>query len=145
MRQPFTETSGIARHWGFEDLAENGPLQYLTLFTGVPVWLVTGYAETRELLAHPDVVRSPMDGPHRDTIEDELINRTERHMLGANPPDHTRLRKLVTAAFTRRRIEAIEPRIREIAAGLLDEMAAAGSPVDLVNSYSYPLPITVIC
>jgi cytochrome P450 len=145
MRQPFTETSGIARHWGFEDLAENGPLQYLTLFTGVPVWLVTGYAETRELLAHPDVVRSPMDGPHRDTIEDELINRTERHMLGANPPDHTRLRKLVTAAFTRRRIEALEPRIREIAAGLLDEMAAAGSPVDLVNAYSYPLPITVIC
>ena len=51
MRQPFTETSGIARHWGFEDWAAKGPLQHLTLFTGVPVWLVTGYAETRELLA----------------------------------------------------------------------------------------------
>jgi cytochrome P450 len=145
MRQPFTETSGIARHWGFEDLAADGPLQRLTLFTGVPVWLVTGYAETRELLAHPDVVRSPVDGPHRDTMMDDLINRTERHMLGANPPDHTRLRKLVTAAFTRRRIEELEPRIREIATELLDEMAAAGSPVDLVNAYSYPLPITVIC
>ncbi|WP_329002640.1 cytochrome P450 [Kribbella sp. NBC_00709] len=145
MRQPFTETSGIARHWGFEDLAANGPVQRLTLFTGVPVCLVTGYAETRELLAHPDVVRSPLDGPHRDTMMDDLINRTERHMLGANPPDHTRLRKLVTAAFTRRRIDALEPRIREIAAGLLDEMASAGDPVDLVNAYSYPLPITVIC
>jgi cytochrome P450 len=66
-------------------------------------------------------------------------------MLGANPPDHTRLRKLVTAAFTRRRIDALEPRIREIATGLLDEMAAAGDRLDLVNSYSYPLPITVIC
>jgi cytochrome P450 len=145
MRQPFTETSGIARHWGFEDLAEKGPLQYLTLFTGVPVWLVTGYAETRELLAHPDVVRSPMDGPHGDSVFDDLVNRTERNMLSANPPDHTRLRKLVTAAFTRRRIEALEPRIREIAAGLLDEIAAAGDQVDLVNAYSYPLPITVIC
>jgi cytochrome P450 len=145
MRQPFTETSGIARHWGFEDWAAKGPLQHLTLFTGVPVWLVTGYAETRELLAHPDVVRSPMDGPHRDTIEDELVSRTERHMLGANPPDHTRLRKLVTAAFTRRRIDALEPRIREIATGLLDEMAAAGDRTDLVEAYSYPLPITVIC
>jgi cytochrome P450 len=143
--QPFIETSGVVRHQGFAELAADGPLRHLMLFTGVPVWLVTGYAETRELLAHPDVVRSPLDGPHRDDIEEELISRTERHMLGANPPDHTRLRKLVTAAFTRRRIEALEPRIREIAAGLLDEMAAAGSPVDLVNAYSYPLPITVIC
>jgi cytochrome P450 len=145
MRQPFTETSGIARHWGFEDLAATGPVQRLTLFTGVPVCLITGYAETRELLAHPDIVRSPLDGPHRDTVMDDLINRTERHMLGANPPDHTRLRKLVTAAFTRRRIDALEPRVREIATGLLDEMAAAGDRVDLVNAYSYPLPITVIC
>ncbi|RZU18815.1 cytochrome P450 [Kribbella rubisoli] len=145
MRQPFTETSGIARHWGFEDLAAEGPVQRLMLFTGVPVCLITGYAETRELLAHPDVVRSPLDGPHRDTVMDDLINRTERHMLGANPPDHTRLRKLVTAAFTRRRIDALEPRIREIATGLLDEMAVAGDRVDLVNAYSYPLPITVIC
>jgi cytochrome P450 len=143
--QPFVETSGTARHQGFADLAADGPMRRLMLFTGVPVCLVTGYAETRELLAHPDVVRSPMDGPHRDTVLDDLIYRTEQHMLSANPPDHTRLRKLVTAAFTRRRIEALEPRIREIAAGLLDEMAAAGDRVDLVDAYSYPLPITVIC
>jgi cytochrome P450 len=69
----------------------------------------------------------------------------DRHMLSSNPPDHTRMRKLVSAAFTRRRIELLEPRVREIAAGLLDEMSAAGAgPVDLVNRYSYPLPITVI-
>jgi cytochrome P450 len=143
--QPFIVSSGIARHQGFAELAAKGPLTHLTLFTGVPVWLVTGYAETRALLAHPDVVRSPMDGPHRDQITAELVNATEQHMLVVNPPDHTRLRKLVTAAFTRRRIEGLEPRIREIAAGLLDEMAAAGDGVDLVDAYSYPLPITVIC
>ncbi|GAA3110184.1 cytochrome P450 [Kribbella aluminosa] len=145
MRQPFTETSGIARHWGFEDLASTGPVQRYTMFTGVPVQLVTGYAETRELLAHPDVVRSSTEGPHRETVMDDLIASTERHMLNANPPDHTRLRKLVTAAFTRRRIEALEPRIREIATSLLDELDGADGPVDLVNAYSYPLPITVIC
>ena len=143
--QPFIVSSGIARHQGFAELAAGGPLTHLTLFTGVPVWLVTGYAETRALLAHPDVARSPMDGPHRDQVTDELVNATEQHMLVVNPPDHTRLRKLVTAAFTRRRVEALEPRIREIAAGLLDDMAAAGDGVDLVNAYSYPLPITVIC
>ncbi|WP_433008333.1 cytochrome P450 family protein [Kribbella sp. CA-294648] len=144
MTSPYLETSGTKRHAGFAELGAKAPLHRLTLFTGVPVWLVTGYAETRELLAHPDVVRSELDGPHRDEVTDELIASLEQHMLSANPPDHTRLRKLVSAAFTRRRIEQLEPRILEIAAGLLDEMAAAGGEVDLVDSYSYPLPITVI-
>jgi len=138
------ETSGKARHQGFSELAAKGPIHHLTLFTGVPVWLVTGYPETRELLAHPDVVRSLTDGPHRAEVTGELVDAMENHMLTANPPDHTRLRKLVSAAFTRRRIERLEPRIREIATGLLDEMAAAGGEVDLVGAYSYPLPITVI-
>jgi cytochrome P450 len=141
---PFTETSGQARLQGFAEVAAEGPLQYVTLFTGVPVWLVTGYAEARQLLAHPDVVRSSLDGPHRDHVWDDLTNSMERHMLNANPPDHTRMRKLVSAAFTRRRIELLEPRIREIATELLDEMAAADGPIDLVSAYSYPLPITVI-
>jgi cytochrome P450 len=112
---PFIETSGIARHEALAELGSQGPLHHQMLFTGVPVWLVTGYAETRELLAHPDVVRSSTDGPHRDTVTDELITSMEQHMLSLNPPDHTRLRKLVSAAFTRRRIELLEPRIREIA------------------------------
>jgi cytochrome P450 len=141
---PFVETSGIARHQGFADLASKGPLHHLTLFTGVPVWLVTGHAETRELLAHPDVVRSLSDGPHRVDVTGDLVGAMENHMLSVNPPDHTRLRKLVSAAFTRRRIDLLEPRIREIATELLDEMAAAGGEVDLVGAYSYPLPITVI-
>ncbi|GAA1548355.1 cytochrome P450 [Kribbella lupini] len=144
MTSPFTETSGQARLRGFAEMAAEGPLQYVTLFTGVPVWLVTGYAEARQLLAHPDVVRSSLDGPHRDQVWDDLVNSMERHMLSANPPDHTRMRKLVSAAFTRRRIERLEPRIREIAGELLDEMAAADGPIDLVGAYSYPLPITVI-
>ncbi|MEU4394861.1 cytochrome P450 [Kribbella sp. NPDC023855] len=145
MTSPYLETSGTKRHAGFAELGAKAPIHHLTLFTGVPVWLVTGYAETRELLAHPDVVRSALEGPHRDQVTDELIESLEQHMLSANPPDHTRLRKLVSAAFTRRRIELLEPRIREIAADLLDEMAAVGGEVDLVDSYSYPLPITVIC
>ncbi|TWD73329.1 cytochrome P450 [Kribbella amoyensis] len=148
MTSPFTETSGTARRQGFAELAAAGPLQYVVLFTGVPVWLVTGYAEARALLAHPAVVRSPLDGPHRDHVFDDLVNSMDRHMLGANPPDHTRMRKLVSAAFTRRRIELLAPRIREIATGLLDDLAgqaSAGEPVDLVDAYSYPLPITVIC
>jgi cytochrome P450 len=65
-------------------------------------------------------------------------------MLFSDPPDHTRLRKLVTKAFTARTVEGLRPRIEQAAAGLLDAMPA-GSTTDLISAYALPLPITVIC
>ncbi len=68
-------------------------------------------------------------------------------MLAVDPPDHTRYRKLVTRAFSARRIAALEGRITAIADELLDGMAAkaaAGEPVDLVADYASLLPATVI-
>ena len=68
-------------------------------------------------------------------------------MLAVDPPDHTRLRRLVASAFSLRRVEGLEPRIREIIADLLDDLAATGpdATVDLVPSFAFPLPFTVIC
>jgi cytochrome P450 len=66
-----------------------------------------------------------------------------RSMLGTDPPAHTRLRGLVTKAFTPRMIQRLEPRMHEIANQLLDDALAAGE-VDLVQALSYPLPVTVI-
>jgi len=70
-----------------------------------------------------------------------------RHMLAVDPPDHTRLRRLVASAFSLRRVEGLEPRIREIIADLLDDLAVKGpdATVDLVPSLAFPLPFTVIC
>ncbi|RZQ62480.1 cytochrome P450 family protein [Amycolatopsis suaedae] len=142
---PFTETTGTARHAAMAALAESGPVQRLTLFTGVPVWLVTGYAEARALLAHPAMAKEYLGGPHQDSVPADLHAAMNTHLLSTNPPDHTRLRKLVTAAFTARRVESLGPRIQEITDGLLDELASAGgSPADLVAGLGYPLPITVI-
>ncbi|WP_433336707.1 cytochrome P450 family protein [Spirillospora sp. CA-294931] len=145
---PFIEAPPAVRAAAFADLAANGPVQRVTLFTGVPVWLITGYAEAREALAHPDVIKGKGgDGPHRDSVPAELAAAMDHHLLGADPPDHTRLRKLVSAAFTRRRIEGLEPEIRRIVDRLLDDVAAAGAngaPVDLVEAFGYPLPLTVI-
>jgi cytochrome P450 len=142
---PFTETTGTARHAAFAELATTGPVQKVMLFTGVPAWLVTGYAEVRELLAHPAVVKT-VGGPHMDTMPPDLNAAMNTHLLSTNPPDHTRLRRLVTAAFTVRRVEALAPRVQEITDGLLDELAATGTdgPVDLVDGFGFPLPITVI-
>jgi cytochrome P450 len=148
-RSPFTETTGSGRHAAFAELAATGPVQRITLFTGFPAWAVTGYAEVRELLAHPDVVKTPprRDIPQRAALPAGTFAAMEQHLLSTNPPDHTRLRRLVSAAFTRRRTDALEPRIRQVTGELLDGLASAGTDgraVDLVAAFGYPLPITVI-
>ncbi|MEK8107222.1 hypothetical protein NKG94_22470 [Micromonospora sp. M12] len=62
-----------------------------------------------------------------------------------DPPDHTRLRRLVAKAFTARRVEALRPRTQEIADALVDNMVQLGPPADLVEHVATPLPIQVIC
>ena len=68
------------------------------------------------------------------------------HMLASDPPDHTRLRKLVSYAFTPARVEALRPRVQAITDELLDALGdLRGAPVDLVDGFAFPLPIIVIC
>lgn len=67
----------------------------------------------------------------------------DRHLLNLDPPDHTRLRALVHKAFTPRMVENLRPRIQQIADDLLDAMGDSGQ-ADLIASFAFPLPITVI-
>jgi cytochrome P450 len=131
----------------FAELAATGPVQQAPVIGGASARLASGYAEARELLAHPSVVKTESGGPHMDAMSDELIAAMNTHLLGTNPPDHTRLRQLVAAAFTVRRVEALAPRVQEIADDLLDELevaGAGGAQVDLVAGFGFPLPMTVI-
>ena len=118
----------------------------ITLPSGVPAWLVLGYDEARAALADPRLSNgSPLRvPPGADRLPPELDAAMNRHMLNADPPDHTRLRRLVSAAFTRRRIERLGPRIQQIADDLLDAIADRDR-VDLIEAFAYPLPIAVIC
>ena len=111
---------------------------------GAPVWLITGYAEARAALADPRLSKH-VPGWHPEP--DSIFASLDLHMLNSDPPDHERLRKLVNKAFTARRVERLRPRITAIAAGLLDDMSAQrdGPEVDLLASFAFPLPITVIC
>jgi cytochrome P450 len=83
-----------------------------------------------------------------DDIAERMAGRDERRsILGLDPPDHTRLRRLVSSAFTVRRVEQLRERVLELAGGLLDDVAAAGAaadPVDLIARYAFPLPFMVI-
>jgi cytochrome P450 len=68
-----------------------------------------------------------------------------RGMMDMDPPDLTRLRKLVTSAFTARRVERLRTRALAVATGLVDRMIETGGPADLVEDFARTLPITMIC
>ena len=123
------------------------PVTPVVLPGGTGAWLITGYAEARAALADPRLSKH-MPGWHPPP--DSIIAALDQHMLNSDPPDHERLRKLVNKAFTARRVERLRPRITAITAGLLEDMPAHGgrrgrTEVDLLASFAFPLPITVIC
>jgi len=116
----------------------------------VPAWVIIGYEEGRAALTDPRLLKS-VDG-----MREAFARKDSKafanpgsfdlsvHMLNSDPPDHTRLRKLVNKAFTARAVNALRPRIEEITAALLDAMEGSDE-VDLLQSFAIPLPVTVIC
>ncbi|WP_330177334.1 cytochrome P450 [Streptomyces sp. NBC_01498] len=118
---------------------------------GLPVWLITGYAAVRSALADPrlstDLTR--MDRLFAQNVPDSnrragFSTAIASHMLNADPPDHTRMRKLVSKAFTSRAVEALRPAIERITGGLIDALPDDDT-VDLLDTFAFPLPIRVIC
>lgn len=83
-------------------------------------------------------------GTNRPGADVEVFSLLFRHMLFKDPPEHTKLRSLVSQAFTPKTVAALESRIHAIANSLLDEIAQNGS-MDLIGSFAFPLPIIVIC
>ncbi len=132
----------------FAEVRDAGPVHDVTLADGHRAFLVVGYAAAREALNHPDLSKDMHAALARDgAVVAEGLPGPDfaRHMLSVDPPDHTRLRRLAATAFTRTRLAALEPRIREIARELLDELATRGEgPVDLVAGYAGPLPFAVL-
>ena len=104
---------------------------------GNRAWMVTHYDDVRSALADPRLVKDP----RRVGGVGGLFSS---NMLNTDPPDHERLRRLIAAAFTMRRVERLRPRIEEITADLLDAMATQ-QEVDLLDAFAFPLPVTVIC
>ncbi|MGH3848175.1 MAG: cytochrome P450 family protein, partial [Pseudonocardiaceae bacterium] len=143
---PFTATGAGQRHAAYAALAVAGPVHRITLPGGEPAWLITGHEEVRQALNDPRIIKREATGAilTRGLLPTEVIAATSSHMLNSNGSDHTRLRRLVTAAFTRRRIEQLAPRIQQITDELLDTMTDTAQ-VELIEAFAYPLPITVIC
>ncbi|SFB15105.1 Cytochrome P450 [Amycolatopsis marina] len=129
----------------YRQLREAGPVYQHPL----GFWLLTQHAEVSDLLRSGLSVEDRNLGPSpmRDLREQAGIDVDPRagglSMLDRDPPDHTRLRSLVSKVFTPRSIAALEPEVTALVDEALDRIAEAGS-VDLVEELAFPLPFAVI-
>lgn len=135
-----------------------GPVHEVVWAHGAKVWLVTGYNEVRALVNDPRVSK---DGRRMNELfarhsglTAEFENEEDAgpgfdddlaaHMLNSDPPRHTRLRALVSKAFTVQRVERLRPRVEQVVDRLLDAMDGR-TEVDLIADFAIGLPITIIC
>ena len=132
----------------FAQVRADGPVHEVTLPDGQRAWLVVRHAEARAALNDPRLSKDMHAALARDgaVVAEGLPGPAfARHMLSVDPPDHTRLRGLAAAAFSRSRVAALRPRVQAIVDDLLDELHDRGDTVvDLVAGFAFPLPFTVI-
>ncbi|MDX2643341.1 cytochrome P450 [Streptomyces sp. NPDC001902] len=131
-------------------LREHSPVHRTTLPSGVEAWLVTRYADAKQALADARLSKNPVHHSERAHAKGKVGIPGERsadlmtHLLNIDPPDHTRLRRLVSKAFTPRRVAEFAPRVQELTDRLIDGFAAKGE-ADLIHEFAFPLPIYAIC
>jgi len=130
----------------FARLRESRPVAPVTMPGRGRAWFITRYPDVLAAMADSrlanDVHRWPGGARQRPS---EAAGGVHAHLLNTDPPVHTRLRRLVYKAFTPRRVARLRPRAQQIAAGLLDEMEAAGGVTDLLGAYARPLPGVMLC
>ncbi|MCM1945371.1 cytochrome P450 [Streptomyces sp. G2] len=133
-------------------LREHAPVHRTKLPSGVEAWLVTRYADARQALADQRLSKNPVHHaePGKTGIPGERSAGLMTHLLNIDPPDHTRLRRLVSKAFTPRRIAEFAPRVQELTDQLIDAMVSRRrsgehASSDLIHEFAFPLPIYAIC
>ncbi|MEV4333677.1 cytochrome P450 [Streptomyces sp. NPDC049597] len=130
----------------YRQLREDGPVRRAVVAGGLDAWLVTRYEDGLAALSDPRLssdVRDASDPRLLEQLPEFERESMMRNMLRSDPPDHTRLRRLVSKAFTARRVAELRPRVQEITDRLLDAVVPAGR-AELVADFALPLPVTVI-
>jgi cytochrome P450 len=125
------------------ELMAKCPVNKVRLPNDSTAWLVTGFDQAREVMIDQRYSRALVFAPGRQVygVEATLADA----MIAMDPPEHTRLRKLVAGAFTEKRIQALRPRVATIVDDLIDAMLAGPRPADLSRSFSLMVPASVIC
>ncbi|AGL16627.1 cytochrome P450 [Actinoplanes sp. N902-109] len=142
-RFPFPAAApGLELPEEFARLRREEPVARVTLPTGDSAWLVTRYADARAVLSDVRFSRAAAEQPGAPRVGHTRPG--PMNILGMDPPDHTRLRRLVSPAFSARRIEALRPHVATLADDLVRAAVARPRPVDLLAHVTYELPSRVI-
>ncbi|GAB7110433.1 cytochrome P450 [Streptomyces phaeofaciens JCM 4814] len=126
------------------DLQERAPLTKVRLRDGSEPWLVTRYADQRALLGDPRV-SADTDSPGYPSKAGPEGGEGKLSFIMMDDPEHARLRRMVTAPFAVKRVEALRPAVQRIVDDLIDGLLAGPAPVDLVEEFALPVPSLVIC
>jgi cytochrome P450 len=118
-----------------EDPVHHSPLGF---------WVLTRYADVMGMLRDPRLIKEPIAAFVAARFGMAIPPGLGLSMLDRDPPDHTRLRGLVSKAFTPKALESLRPHIQQIVDGLLAQVEGRGE-MDLIEEFAYPLPVVVIC
>ncbi|HTU75650.1 MAG TPA: cytochrome P450 [Trebonia sp.] len=139
---PFSDPRALELDPIYARLLRDDPMPRVHLPYGDDAWLLTTYDDVQAGLADGRFSRAA-------TLTHDLprlhAHRVDCGILDLDPPEHTRLRRLVARAFTPRRVETLRERAQREADELIDAMLAAGPPADLVEHFAVPLPGVMIC
>ncbi|MBV6703119.1 cytochrome P450 [Kitasatospora aureofaciens] len=147
--QPFRKEFAAAPYVAYRRLIEAGPIHQLEVAPGLLAWVVCGYEESRALLIdrrlsiEPASTTSEVRGVLLSLATEEKQSLYGRHLLATDPPDHTRMRKVMSAALTARRLRSLEIRVQEITDTLLNDLADR-ERADLLTDFALPLTILVL-
>ncbi|SMD23495.1 cytochrome P450 [Kibdelosporangium aridum] len=124
-------------------MRQDTPIGKLPMPFGLNLWLVSGYEEAKAVLSNTKAFSN--DFAHLTGTGATSVQQSPGGLGFADPPVHTRLRKLLTPEFTMRRLARLTPGIKAIIEQCLDSMDEAAGPVDLVAEFALPIPSLVIC
>jgi cytochrome P450 len=127
------------------ELLREQPIARVRTLVGDEAWLVTGYGYVKDLFNDPRLGRSHPEPEKAARISNFYLNGGPVGDVRTEQRDQSRMRKLLSPAFSARRMRSLEGRVRELVDTLLEEMARAGPPADLNAAFSFPLPVQVIC
>jgi nocardicin N-oxygenase len=142
---PFDQPTPVDPSPLFAALRNDEPVCRVTLPWGDTAYLVTRFQDAHRVLSDPVFSFARVWSPAAPRLVAGPPPHAARSVPNLDPPGHTRMRRVVSPAFTPRRLESMRAYVQRSTGGLLDRMAAAGPPADLVRDWCAPLTVTVIC
>ncbi|MFG1706553.1 cytochrome P450 [Nonomuraea sp. M3C6] len=129
-----------------EELAtlRDEPVVQVTLPSGDKAFLVTRYEDIRRVLSDPRVSRN-RDRPGAPRMTEQKTKVFQNPRIDRDPPEHTRMRRLMAKAFTATRVEGLRPHVRQVAEELVTDLLKRSPPADLHEAFAVPLTLQVIC